>query len=285
LQSLGIPLIVPIVKTYRSMPPSVLEREYSPSSMLGGDISDYIAIYAERSAAARRNFPCREDLRYGPEPAQVLDFFPAASPDAPLFVFIHGGYWQELSHKESAPMAPQLLEAGFAFATLNYTLAPKATLAVMIAEIARALRFLREGASDLGFDPGRITLSGHSAGAHLAAMHIMREGSPFASDGLEHLLLLSGIYDLEPITLTSINEPLRLSAAQARALSPMFLTPVIHPRVTVAVAERDTREFRRQSKDFALHLGRQGLAVRQLLVAGRNHFDIILDPGFALATY
>lgn len=159
--------------------------------MLSGDISDYIAIYAERSAAARRNFPCREDLRYGPEPAQVLDFFPAASPDAPLFVFIHGGYWQELSHKESAPMAPQLLEAGFAFATLNYTLAPKATLAVMIGEIARALRFLREGASDLGFDPRRITLSGHSAGAHLAAMHIMREVPALASDAKRSLVVLS----------------------------------------------------------------------------------------------
>ncbi len=242
--------------------------------MLGGDISDYLKTYAERSADARRNFACREDLRYGPPEAEVLDFFPAASPDAPLFVFIHGGYWHELSHKESAPMAARLLEAGFAFATLNYTLAPRATVAVMIEEVARALRFLQESASDLGFDPRRITLSGHSAGAHLAAMQIMRRAPPFASDGLEHLLLLSGIYDLEPIALTSINGPLGLSTAQARSLSPMSLTPVIHPRVTVAVAERDTREFRRQSKDFALHLGRHGLDARHLLVPGRNHFDI-----------
>jgi len=105
--------------SYRSMPRAMLEREYSPSSMVGGDISGYLAAYAERSAKARRDFPCREDVRYGGSQAEVLDFFPAPVRDAPLFVFVHGGYWQELSQKESAPMAAQLLAAGFAFATLN----------------------------------------------------------------------------------------------------------------------------------------------------------------------
>jgi arylformamidase len=264
------------------MEPDILEREYSPSSMVGGDISGYLALYAERSAEARRNLLCREDVRYGPAAAEMLDFFPAARKDAPLFVFVHGGYWQELSQKESAPMAAQVLAAGYAFATIDYTLAPEGTIEQMVDEVSRALGFLEKNGGDFGFDLKRITLSGHSAGAHLAAMQITLAKPPFDRGGLERLLLLSGIYDLDPIPLTSINDPLGLDAAHAHALSPVFLTPIAHPRVTVAVAERDTSEFRRQSKDFALHLGRHGLDASYVLVPGRDHFDIILDLAFAL---
>jgi arylformamidase len=267
--------------SYRSMASRVLEREYSPSSMIGGDISGYLAAYAKRSAEARRDLPCREDLHYGPAETEVLDFFPAAQKGAPLFVFVHGGYWQDLSQKDSAPMAGEILAAGFAFATLNYTLAPRATIELMVDQVGRALGFFQKNASDLGFDAGRITLSGHSAGAHLAAMQITSKDVPFDASGLEHLLLLSGIYDLDPIPLTSINDLLGLDTSRAHSLSPMFLTPTARPRITLAVAERDTSEFRRQSKDYSLHLGRHGLDASYLLAPGRNHFDIILDVSFA----
>ena len=179
-------------------------------------------------------------------------------------------------------MAPQVLKAGFAFATLNYTLAPYGTVELMVDQVARALGYLQKQAPELGFDPGRITLSGHSAGAHLAAMQVTLADPPFDLRGIAHVLLLSGIFDLDPIPLTSINDPLGLDAKRAHALSPMFLAPTARPRITVAVAERDTREFRRQSKDFSLHLGRHGLDASYVLVPDRDHFDIILDVGFAL---
>lgn len=264
------------------MSPDALEREYSPSSMVGGDISHYLEAYAELSEKARRDHPCREDIAYGAEPDEVLDFFPAAHASTPLFVFIHGGYWQDLSQKDGSPMAPQVLKAGYAFAALNYTLAPYGTVELMVGQVARALGFLQKQAGELGFDPNRITVAGHSAGAHLAAIQATLAQPPFDPRGLEHLLLLSGIFDLDPIPLTSINDPLGLDAERAHALSPMFLAPTARPRATVAVAERDTKEFRRQSKDFSLHLGRHGLDASYILVPDRDHFDIILDVGFAL---
>jgi len=264
------------------MSPATLEREYSPSSMIGGDISGYLDLYARRSAEARRDFPCREDIPYGPGADEVLDFFPARGAGAPLFVFVHGGYWQALSHKDSAPMAGEVLKAGYAFATLNYTIAPQGTVEAMVAQVGRALAFLQKSASDLGYDGNRITLSGHSAGAQLAAMQLMQQRPSFDLGALEHLLLLSGIYDLDPILLTSINDLLGLDEKRAQALSPMFLSPAATPRVSVAVAERDTAEFRRQSKDFSLHLGRHGCASSYVLGLERDHFDIILDLGFAM---
>jgi arylformamidase len=246
--------------------------------MLSGDIGAYLEAYAERSAEARRRLGCREDIPYGDGPSELLDFFPAREPDAPLFIFVHGGYWQELSHKDGAPMAAEVIEKGYAFAALDYTLAPRGTIEKMIAEVGRAISFLESKADELGFDAARITLSGHSAGAHLVAMQIM--GRP-PVPGIEHLLLLSGVYDLEPVALTSINDPLGLDIARAHALSPLLLNPVVHPRVTVAVADRDTGEFHRQSKAFAEHLARSGCPTTFLTVPGRNHFDIILDLSFA----
>jgi arylformamidase len=250
----------------------------SPSSMLSGDIGAYLEAYAERSAGARRSLGCREDVSYGNGQSELLDFFPARKAGAPLFIFVHGGYWQELSHKDGAPMAAEMIAKGYAFAALDYTLAPKGTIEKMIAEVGRAISFLESKADELGFDAARIALSGHSAGAHLVAMQIMRH--PPVS-GIEHLLLLSGVYDLEPVVLTSINDALGLDMRWARALSPMFLEPTVHPRVTVAVADRDTREFRRQSEAFAAHLARCGCPTTLLTVPGRNHFDIILDLSFA----
>jgi arylformamidase len=264
------------------MSSGVLEREYSPSSMIGGDISGYLDAYAERSAKARRDFHCREDIPYGAGADEVFDFFPAQGAGAPLFVFVHGGYWQALSQKDSAPMAGEVLEAGYAFATINYTIAPQGTVEDMVGQVGRALAFLQGSAGDFGYDGSRITLSGHSAGAHLVAMQLMHKQPPFDLGALEHLLLLSGIYDLDPIPLTSINDLLGLDEKMAHALSPMFLSPNATPRVSVAVAERDTAEFRRQSKDFSLHLGRHGCASSYVLVLERDHFDIILDLGFAL---
>jgi arylformamidase len=270
------------LRKYRSMSSGVLEREYSPSSMIGGDTSGYLDLYSRRSAKARRDFHCREDIPYGAGSDEVLDFFPARGAGAPLFVFVHGGYWQALSHKDSAPRAGEVLEAGYAFATINYTLAPHGTIEAMVAQVSRALAFLQASAGDLGYDGNRITLSGHSAGAQLAAMQIMQQRPPFDLAAVEHLLLLSGIYDLDPIPLTSINDLLGLDEKRAHALSPMFLSPTAHPRVTVAVAERDTAEFRRQSKEFSLYLGRHGCASSYVLVLERDHFDIILDLGFAI---
>lgn len=263
---------------YRGLSRARLEAEMSPSSMLDGDIGAYLEGYAQRSADARRRFRCQEDIPYGSSPSELLDYFPPIKIGAPLFIFVHGGYWQELSHKDGAPMAAEVVGKGYAFAALDYKLAPKGTIEKMIAEVGGAISFLQRNVVELGFDPSRITLSGHSAGAHLAAMQIMR---PPPVSGIGHLHLLSGVYDLEPVALTSINDALGLDIRRARALSPMFLKPVAHPRVTVAVAERDTREFRRQSEAFAAHLAASGCQTAFLTVPGRNHFDIILDLSFA----
>ncbi|WP_209599200.1 alpha/beta hydrolase [Ruegeria sp. HKCCSP351] len=263
---------------YRGFSQSDLEREYSPSTMIGGDLSPYLAGYKALSARARADFPVRENLAYGDSPLQVLDFFPARDDKAPLHVFIHGGYWQALSQNESSLMAPGLVEHGQAFATVNYTLAPDARIGDMIDECRDALLWLAAQAEELGFDPSRITLSGHSAGAHLAAMVMATSSDALAKAGLRvrDVILISGIYDLEPISVMSVNDPLQLTPVEVNDLSPIRNLPRPGPRYHVSVAERDTGEFIRQSRDYAERLRKAGHPVSFTLAQGMHHFDIIM---------
>ena len=228
----------------------------------------------------------KENLAYGDSPTQVLDFFPAKGAGAPLHVFIHGGYWQALSQHESAMMAPALIEAEHSFATLNYTLAPDARLDQMITECRDALLWLASNAFALGFDPSRITLSGHSAGAHLATMVMATSADALARAGLRvrDVILISGVYDLEPISLTQVNDPLQLTPVEIHDLSPILHLPAPGPRYHVTVAERDTPEFIRQSRDYAELLRKAGHSVSFELQKGMQHFDIILHAGTFLPT-
>ncbi len=266
---------------YRGFTREELDQEYSPSSMIGGDLAPYLQSYAALSAQNRAQMECRENLAYGDAPTQVLDFFPAKGAGAPLHVFIHGGYWQALSQRESAMMAPALIEAEQSFATLNYTLAPDARVGDMIDECRKALLWLAANAFNLGFDPSRVTLSGHSAGAHLASMVMATSADALARAGLRvrDVILISGVYDLEPISLTPVNDPLQLTPVEVHDLSPNLHLPAPGPRYRVTVAERDTPEFIRQSRGYAELLRKAGHSVSFDLQKGMQHFDIIMHPG------
>ncbi|WP_299662526.1 alpha/beta hydrolase [uncultured Ruegeria sp.] len=263
---------------YRGFTQIELAQEYSPSAMVGGDITPYLTSYATLSAKARAELEVKENTAFGDTPRQVLDFFPASLPNAPLHVFIHGGYWQALSQRESALMAPALHENGYAFATLNYTIAPEARLGQMVEECRNALLWLASQADTLGYDPSHIILSGHSAGAHLAAMVMATSSDLLAKAGLRirDVILISGVYDLEPISQTPVNEPLQLTPVEIHDLSPILNLPLPGPRYHVTVAERDTAEFIRQSRTFAELLRKAGHSVSFDLQQGMHHFDIIM---------
>jgi arylformamidase len=198
------------------------EREYSPSSRVA-DVGVYLVEYARRSAAARalpNRFHC---LRYGPRPEQVLDYFPPSRSGAPVQVFVHGGYWQELSRHESSFAAPGLLRDGAGFVALGYGLAPKYSLDEIVTMVREGLWWLVRRADELPGRPGAIHLSGSSAGAHLVTMALLDGWLPAGVrpvDVFASATLLSGIYDLRPLLATYVNDALGLDTASARPRRP-----------------------------------------------------------------
>jgi len=154
---------------WRNWPLAEREREYSPSSCVAA-IEPYLNAWVARSRDAETRLRCQKNLLWGERPDELFDYFPAASADAPLLVFFHGGYWQEHSKGESLFAATDCIANGIAFAAIDYTLAPQAGVGFIVQQCRRAIASLHRQAAALGFDPRRIYVSGNSAGAHLAAM-------------------------------------------------------------------------------------------------------------------
>ncbi|WP_282206252.1 alpha/beta hydrolase [Kitasatospora fiedleri] len=262
---------------YRGFDQRELDREYSPSTK-AADFDAELAAYAAQSRRAYQELGGHRELRYGTAGPERLDFFPAG-PGAPLHVFVHGGFWQELGKEDSVFPALDLVPHGTAFAAVGYGLAPQWTVEQITEQVTTAVLWLVEHAAELGTDPARVVLSGSSAGAHLAASALL---DPRLRGRIRGAALLSGVYDLEPVTLSYVNQPLGLDLDRARRLSPLYAAPdalAALPPVVLALGEHETGEFGRQQAEFAETARENGVPVHELLVGGRNHFDLVFDLG------
>lgn len=260
-----------------------LDIQYSPSSCVP-DINVFLREYAERSALARDRLEVHSGIRYGPRPEQLLDYFPAAGAGGNLLVFIHGGYWQELSRLESSFMALDLVPRGISVAALGYGLAPRYRLPEIVDMVAEGVRWLDRNAAQLPSSPSSVYLSGCSAGAHLAVMSLLDEvgwqrHGKRPDRAVTGAVLLSGVYDLEPVRRTYVNEVLGLDPRTARECSPMHRLPSALPPLVVARGENETDEFGRQHREFVDAVRAGGGRVTDLVVPSRNHFDLSFDLG------
>jgi arylformamidase len=233
-----------------------------------------LARCRESSERARATLACETDIAYGPGPAERLDAFPAGPGGGPLHVFVHGGHWQEGGKEESAYPAHGFVSAGAGYVAVGYGLAPGHSLADIAAQVRRALLWVCAHTADLGGTPGRVHAGGSSAGAHLVAMALCGPHPP----PLAGVSLLSGVYDLEPVRNSYVNDVLRMDEATARSHSPLYRLPATLPDVVLARGEVETGEYRRQHAMMAGALRTRG-ACTDLVVAGRNHFDLPEDLG------
>lgn len=263
---------------YRGMDAEALTDAYSPSRTVPGGVEPWIKRYRSDSDAVKSQY-AHHTYQYAEAATQNLDFFPATDQCAPLHVFVHGGYWQQLSKDDSAAMAPVFLEKGCHFATLNYTLAPEASVAEIVEEVRTALVWLWQHAPELGVSREQIRLSGHSAGGHLCAMMLCQAWEDFGlpANPFEHITLISGVFELKPLCDTYINDALGLDVAAAKNISPQLLPIRSRSRVQLVVGALESEEFQRQSRDFAEVLRGAGLAASAHAIAKRHHFDIILN--------
>lgn len=226
-------------------------QQYNARAM----IPDHPRIFTrwlKDSAHVRRTHAALFDLTYGDECGERLDFFPTNRSDAPLLVFIHGGWWRSLDKSDFSFIAPAYTRAGFNVALTNYTLAPEASIADIVQQQLRALAWLYRNAEKYDFDPRRIVVAGHSAGAHLTAMMMAAVWPVFAPDLPPDLvkagILLSGVYDLEPVRHADfVNVDLKLTEKDIDPLSPAWM-PQAHPApFLTAFGALESEEFRRQT--------------------------------------
>ena len=257
-----------------------LDAEYSPSRLVES-LQGYIDVYASasRESPAGAFEDAKLGLKYGTHDRQLIDFFPAKDTGKdyqnpkPLVVFIHGGFWSALDGAHFRFPAKYMNAEGVHYATLTYRLAPDASISEIVDDARAAVRWLIENADGLGIDTDRVTLVGHSAGAHLAAMVMTAQNAPH----LNGIVLISGVFDLQPVQKSYVNNEARMSEAEAKALSPCLHTPTVHCPVHLYVGDIETAEFKRQS-ELMFEAWKPYCPDMTLQIAGaRDHFDIVCD--------
>ncbi|MGO8924691.1 MAG: alpha/beta hydrolase [Xanthobacteraceae bacterium] len=250
---------------WRGMTRGELDAAYNNSAAVKNS-AEKLAEWSARSARTRSRPGALLDLQYGPRPRNRIDVFQCGRAQAPLFVFIHGGYWQRNSKEMFACMAEGALANGFDAALVGYTLAPEATLTDIVGEVRGAVRWLRLDGPRLGIAAKKILLSGWSAGGHLTAAAFAEADAGLA---------ISGIFDLEPCRLNYLNEKLQLSLEEKIALSPIRQLPVSSPPLVIAFGTGELPELQRQSRDYHSARKEVGLPSDQMPLIGHDHFSIL----------
>jgi arylformamidase len=230
------------------------------------DSAARLADWTTRSAALRARQPAECDIPYGAHERTAYDMFRSGRPDAPLLVFIHGGWWQRNSRQVFSCMAEGPMAHGLDVALLGYTLAPEASLTRIAAEIRSGLDHIAAYQAARGGKTACI-LSGWSAGGHLTALAL---DHPFVAAGLS----ISGVFDLEPIRHSYINDKLALTQEEAVTLSPARLDMTAKP-LAIAYGLAELPELQRQSADFIASRKMAGLDPAGLPMADEDHFSIL----------
>lgn len=249
------------------------------NSVAVSETPNIVGGWDKLSAGMRARHPQYLDLRYGPRERNRIDFL-KANGGGPTLVFIHGGYWQMRAKENFTFCAAGPMAHGISVALIGYTLAPDATLDQIVDEVRTAIDYLIKELPALGGDPAQVVVSGWSAGGHLSSMVL---GHPHVRAGL----LISGIYDLEPIRHSYLNAKLGLDEAMSRRNSPVMQPGGVNKPLVIVAGSGELPLLRKQSADFAAHRATHGLPVLYEEIPDANHFtmmDELASPAGRLTT-
>lgn len=255
-----------------------LNYQYLPLlTVKNGD--EFLSNSAKRSARIRRKLDCQLDLSYGNTPGQILDVFPGSSENSPVHVFIHGGYWRAAHINKSvySHIAGSLVTAGATVVLLDYDLCPQVRISDIVTQIETAMIWIYKNIKNFNGDQERIFVSGHSAGGHLTAMMMATDWwkeHRLPCDLIKGTVLLSGLFDIEPHRHTDLQKDIRLTAREAKTMSPMYLTALSRGPSIIAVGEDEPDLFHWQSLEYAARLRTQRIKAKYLSMPGDNHFSI-----------
>lgn len=242
------------------------------------DFTVYARHYTEESRLARHRLRAELDVPYGPTRDETLDIFPAADPKAPVFVFIHGGYWRALSSKEFSCVALGLNQLGITTVVVNYALAPRVTIDEITRQARAACAWVLRHIGHHGGDPARVVVGGHSAGGHLTAMCVQ---TPWAQDyGLPQdpfrgAVMVSGLFDLRPLRYSNMQPLLQIDDGVIQRCSPLFHVRSTPTPALITWGGDEPDEFRRQSDRYLEGWKDAGNRAKRWEQAQANHFTAI----------
>ena len=254
-----------------------IDAQYNPSVALPAG-SNPGAHYAHQAQSARETLRCVLDVPYGPTVHETLDIFPADAPDAPVFIFIHGGYWRAFQARDFDGVALGMQRLGITTVVVNYALAPRASIDEITRQNRAAAAWTLRHIAQYGGDPARVGIGGHSAGGHLTAMCLQTAWADdygLPQDPFKAALLFSGLYDIEPLRYSYLQPAIQLDDGIVRRNSPAFGVRACKTPVWITWGGNESTEFARQSAVYHAAWTDAGNTGELRAIAGADHFSVI----------
>ena len=218
-------------------------------------------------------------IAYGPSEIERLDVYRTPRANAPVNIFVHGGAWRANKAADYAFLAEPFVNAGAHYVVLDFTNVDDAagSLFPMVEQVRRAVAWVYRNAASFGGYPGRLYLTSHSSGSHLAGCTVTHDWGKenLPRDTLKGAMLGSGMYDLHPVRLSKRSRYVKFTDEMEQALSAVRHLDKLHTPLILAYGTCETPEFQRQTRDLFAAVRAAGKPAEMLVGEGYNHFEML----------
>ncbi|UNK39964.1 alpha/beta hydrolase (plasmid) [Shinella sp. H4-D48] len=258
---------------------AALDAAYDVESSVP-DFTVYARQFMADSAAAEAAIADKQlGVSYGPTLMETLDLYrPSPAPTkAPIFIFVHGGYWKSLTSRVFSMVAPGPVAAGACVVNVTYDLCPTVEIGEIIRQVRAAVAWTYRNAESFGGDPDRIVIGGHSAGGHLTATTLLTDWSRYGlpDDTVKAGFSISGLFDLTPLAESFLQPDLRLTSLSVQDHSPMFNVRKCFAPLALTWGDADPEAFAGQSLRFEAAWKAVGNGASSFVLPNANHFEVL----------
>jgi arylformamidase len=235
------------------------------------DFAIYFYRWESLSRQKAQHNTVLKDIPFGDHQEERLDIFPSKIHHSKTLVFIHGGYWHLLDKSMFYFLAGHFLNCNVTTVLINYPLAPKSSMDEIVASCRKALRWLHDNIIRFNGDPAELYLLGHSAGGHLASMLLVKEEARF----VRAMISLSGLFRLEPVMLSYLNNSIGIDRESALKNSPVLLKPANDCPLLLVTGTEESDEFKAQSDELYHCWKSKCSSIEFLKIPQKNHYSIL----------
>lgn len=263
---------------WKKLSQTELERNYNPRASVS-DFSSYIKKYKILGKKSREELPCILDVSYGNSLLQKVDVFGKKNlKNANVHIFIHGGYWRALDKSDHSQLAKPFVKEGILYFSVNHELCPNVSLSKIVEQVTKSIIWIYKNCEKYGGNPHKISISGHSAGAHLCAMMLANDWNRFnvPTDIIKGVVLISGIYEPEIVLNISVNAEIKLSKKEALINTPNNPNIDIQ-NILICVGGEEPKGWIDQSKIYAKKIINKGYNLDFSILEKENHFSLMIS--------